>query len=69
MATERTAMTPDGDVVFLEVSDEQYMTPEGNVIDGGLDAAGGAGVVQSIAGPGGIAGHGGIAGKHGGIAG
>ena len=39
MATERTAMTPDGDVVFLEVADEQYMTPEGSVIDGGLDAA------------------------------
>ena len=41
MATERTAMTPDGDVIYFEVADEQYMTPEGAVIDGGLDAGGG----------------------------
>ena len=41
MATERTAMTPDGDVIYLEVTDEQYMTPEGSVVDSGLDAGGG----------------------------
>jgi len=43
MATERAVMTPDGDVIYFEVADEQYMTPEGSVLDGGLDApAGGA---------------------------
>ena len=38
MATERTAMTPDGNVIHFEVADEQYMTPDGSVVDGGLDA-------------------------------
>ena len=41
MATERTAMAPDDSVVFLEVNNEQYQTPEGHAIDGGLDAPAG----------------------------
>lgn len=68
MATERTAMTPDGDVIFFEVADEQYITQEGAVVDAGLSAAASSGVVHSLAGEGGLAGPGGIAGPKGGLA-
>ena len=40
MATERTILTPDGDVIFLEVDSEQYLTPAGIIIDGDLEAGG-----------------------------
>jgi len=71
MATIRTVMTPDGDVITLDVADQTVMTPSGSVVNATIEAAPPAGgdFIQSIAGPGGIAGLGGTAGRAGGIAG
>ena len=71
MAVTRTVLTPDGDVITVDVADQTVMTPSGSVINATIEAAAPAGgdFIQSIAGYGGIAGHGGTAGKSGGIAG
>jgi len=68
MATTRTTMTPDGDVVTVDVVDQTVMTPSGAVVNATIEAAAGGGdFIQSIAGYGGIAGMGGNAGRAGGV--
>jgi hypothetical protein len=62
MATERTAMTPDGSVVHLD-SDNTYMYDYGATVNG--DIAGGANFPGPIVGEGGLAGQGGLAGRGG----
>ena len=39
MATERTVMTPDGDVITVDVADQTVMTPSGAVVNATIEAA------------------------------
>ena len=43
MATERTMMTPDGEILTFSVADETYLTPEGSIVNGDITAAAGGG--------------------------
>ena len=43
MATTRTAMTPDGDVITVDVVDQTVMTPSGAVVNATIEAAAGGG--------------------------
>lgn len=69
MATERTAMTPQGQVIFLD-ENKDAMTPNGEVVSiEDFAAPVGGRIMGSLAAKGGLAGHGGIAGIGGGLAG
>ena len=39
MATTRTVMTPDGDVITFDVADQTVMTPSGAVVNATIEAA------------------------------
>jgi len=39
MATKRTVMTPDGDVITVDVVDQTVMTPSGAVVNATIEAA------------------------------
>ena len=43
MATTRTVITPDGDVITVDVADQTVMTPDGAVINANIEAAAGGG--------------------------
>ena len=43
MATTRTVMTPDGDVITVDTADQTVMTPSGSVINADITAAAGGG--------------------------
>ena len=69
MATERTTITPDGMVIFLD-ENKDAMTSSGEVISFEDFAAPiGGRIMGSLASNGGLAGQGGIAGRSGGLAG
>jgi len=46
MATTRTVMTPEGDVVHFDTVDQTAMTPSGAVVNATIEAAAGGYVPQ-----------------------